>query len=192
MPFPDSAILRLVSRVILRSFMQSFTAWLPRGRLFRLLYRSTRDGATPAAFHNNCDNQGETVVLVRSTSGHTFGGYSEVAWDSSTGWKPASDAFLFTIVNPHGDPPTMFPLSTQPYSSAVLCHSAYGPLFSYDLRIGGSSGNASKTFDVFDCYTQFPSAFKDDSGRNRGYTTFTAVTNDCYFAPEEVEVWTLV
>ena len=38
----------------------------------------------------------------------------------------------------------------------------------------------------------FPNTYKDESGHNRGHTTFTAVTihNGCAdFVPEEIEVW---
>jgi hypothetical protein len=45
-----------------------------------LLYRGTRDGFTCAKFHELCDDQGATVVIIKSEVGFVFGGYTAISW----------------------------------------------------------------------------------------------------------------
>jgi hypothetical protein len=40
-----------------------------QGKNFELLHRATRDGWAAADFHRNCDNRGQTVVVVRCSNG---------------------------------------------------------------------------------------------------------------------------
>ncbi|RIA84560.1 BTB/POZ protein, partial [Glomus cerebriforme] len=49
---------------------------------FNLLYRASRDGNTPAAFHQKCDNKGPTIVIAKVTnSKQIIGGYNPLYWD---------------------------------------------------------------------------------------------------------------
>src|SRR5437764_8180641 len=56
----------------------------PRDLQFRLLYRASVDGFGASVFHNRCDNKGPTLVLVRSSDNHLFGGVNFVSWASSS------------------------------------------------------------------------------------------------------------
>ena len=40
----------------------------PKAR-FELLYRGTKDGFTEQAFGDKCDNQGDTLIIVKATTG---------------------------------------------------------------------------------------------------------------------------
>ncbi|MDR3740056.1 MAG: hypothetical protein P4L40_13670 [Terracidiphilus sp.] len=62
----DSVILRHVPGEKRSAFVHTLTGkWLPRGRrVGPLLYRGSRDGMTPRAFHRCCDGKGPTLVLV--------------------------------------------------------------------------------------------------------------------------------
>ena len=203
--FAGSVILGKLSHVIMNSFVAALREWLPGRERFRLLYRSSRDGATPAAFHGLCDGQGGTVTVMVSSSGHTFGGYTEVSWSSPAKrkWVVASDAFLFSIVNPHGDAPTRFPLSSKPHPYA-MCHSpCYGPVFGAGADMG-VSGDGSSPASVFGSKAEYTyirnplGTYKDESGRNRGSTTFTDTTPDSRYPTDgmfklsEMEVWAVV
>ena len=55
------------------------------------------DGGSSAGFHAACDGKGETVTIVKTTTGHTFGGAADRAWDSSSGWVSSKSSFLFCI-----------------------------------------------------------------------------------------------
>ena len=63
-----------------------FTKWFGKKMQFELLYRASRDGWTNTNFHSNCDNKGNTLVLIKSEFGKLFGGYANQPWDSKSGW----------------------------------------------------------------------------------------------------------
>ena len=58
-------------------------SWLPEAMKgeWRLLFRASRDGFVPSAFHSKCDNIGPTITVVTS-GGNIFGGFTENAWTS--------------------------------------------------------------------------------------------------------------
>lgn len=105
-------------RVLLTTALPDFRA---RAAATNLLFRSTRDGATAAAFHAHCDFKGPTLVLIKDTDGNVFGGYTQKNWSSpiysGKGVRDPS-AFLINIVSPHGTPPVLFP-STGSWASIV-------------------------------------------------------------------------
>ena len=119
--------------------------------------------------------QGPTLVIVRSTTGHTFGGYASAPWNSAGYWINAAGCFLFLVENPHGDAPTCFECKNDGY--AMSGESDYGPIFGggYDLFI---------TSDESSSRTNFPFSYTDTLGR--GNATFTGA---CVFTPEDYEVW---
>ncbi|CAG8506949.1 8113_t:CDS:2 [Scutellospora calospora] len=56
---------------------------------YKLLMRGSRDGFTASAFHERCDNQGSTIVLIKTTiNSHEIivGGYTPVPWTSVPSW----------------------------------------------------------------------------------------------------------
>ena len=112
---------------------------------------------------------------MRSTTGHTFGGYASAPWHSANAYINAAGCFLFLVENPHGDAPTCFEYKNDGY--AMLGGSSYGPDFGSgpDLYIS-SDGSSSNT--------GFPHSFTDTLGR--GEATFTGAQ---YFTAEDYEVW---
>ncbi len=117
--------------------------------------------------------QGPTLVIVRSTTGHTFGGYASVPWDSFYGprWIPAAGCFLFLVENPHGDAPTCFACTKN---ANAMCGASGAPTFD-DLRI---------SIDGYSSHTNFPCSYADTLGR--GAETFTGAR---FFTCEDYEVW---
>jgi len=171
--FPASDVLS--GSAVGRDVDAKFTEWLP-GKTMRLLFRSSRDGASAASFHLLCDGQGPTVTLIKSSSGYVFGGYAGVEWSSDDKWHSCPSAFLFTVTNPHGDPITRFMSNGDIY--AVRCCSGYGPIFGRygDIFVSGA-------FDDNSC-TGFPHSYIDTLGR-----WGARFTGDFHFTPAEVEVW---
>ena len=79
--FPDSTVLAAVPPDTLDAFTPLVDHALgPAGRCFKLLFRSSRDGASAAAFHSRCDAQGPTLTLIKDTAGNVFGGYTSSDW----------------------------------------------------------------------------------------------------------------
>jgi hypothetical protein len=123
--------------------------------------------------------QGPTLIIVRSSTGDTFGGCASEAW-ACAGWIAAAGSFLFLIENPHGDAPTVFECKDS--KRAIWGRPMWGPYFGGDLCISGA-GPCS--------WTNFPSSYADTLGR--GKQTFTATTGDQWgcacFTVEDYEVW---
>ena len=112
---------------------------------------------------------------MRSTTGHTFGGYASAPWDSAGSWINAAGCFLFLVENPHGDAPTCFECNKKGY--AMYGHSGYGPVF-------GAGNDLYITSDGSSSATAFPHSYTDTLGR--GNATFTGAKD---FTPEDYEVW---
>ena len=52
----------------------------PLNQTWQLLYRATVDGFEAAKFHSKCDGKMGTLVVIRSTNGNIYGGFSEQDW----------------------------------------------------------------------------------------------------------------
>jgi hypothetical protein len=177
MLFLDSVVLSAVPSPTLDAFTSLLSKALPAVRCSKLLFRSSRDGATAAAFHSRCDYEGPTLTLIKDTNGNVFGGYTAVVWGSYDGWDYLTNrtAFLLTVVNPHADPPAVFP--PKVYGYKFYCTSSCGPVFG-DLFVTG----------------EFDRMCSSNIG-NRSYVNATRHSDDTvltgafYFTPVEVEVW---
>jgi len=66
-------------------------------RLGVVLYVASRDGGKSTDFHKACDKKGPTVVIVETTTGVVFGGYTDVSWGVSDNYFKSSTAFLFQL-----------------------------------------------------------------------------------------------
>ena len=76
----------------------------------RVLYLASEHGFDSRAFHHRCDNKGPTVTLVRTETGHIFGGYASVPWSRGElktkppRWVPTyvedPEAFVFRLCAP--------------------------------------------------------------------------------------------
>jgi hypothetical protein len=157
-----------------------------RGKRFELLYRGSRDGMTPAAFHDKCDGNGPTLVLVAGQSEGqpvcVFGGYAGKSWERGpeTGMFgegiDAPDSFLFTVSNPFGDGISKLPNKMSGYFAgrAVVCHACCGPWFSFGFRVGTSFSTPTKEFQQdSSCDLMTKGCFGDPLGR--GNNTFISI-----------------
>ena len=64
-----------------------------------ILYRLTEDGDSVNTFHSLCDGISPTIVLVESSKGYKFGGYTISTWETSDSFKEKKDdkTFLFSL-----------------------------------------------------------------------------------------------
>ena len=69
-----------------------------KGIDFFLLFKMSEDGVNSKDFHNKCDRKGATLILIETTKGYKFGGYTPLNWDN-TGFKTDDDTFIFSINN---------------------------------------------------------------------------------------------
>jgi hypothetical protein len=112
-----------------------------RKRRFALLWRGSRDGFGARNFHERCDGNVNTLVLIWDTGGNVFGGFTPLKWEGGK-WiqkqhkegpvakcDDSLESFLFTLKNPHGIPPTKFRLKAEKKKEAIYCRSSWGPRF---------------------------------------------------------------
>lgn len=121
----------------------------PHNATLRLIYKGTRDGFGYSSFHSKCDNQPNTLFLIKSTSTSNqlsvFGGFTKAKWDQSNSYKSDPDAFLFTIVNIYKKPPIRLDIENP--TQSIYCGAGFGPTFGahtgekpgvdHDLHISG-------------------------------------------------------
>ncbi len=50
--------------------------WLGSDYDMKLLYRTSEHEYTASSFHNYCDDKGPTLVIIKSSGGWIFGGYT--------------------------------------------------------------------------------------------------------------------
>jgi hypothetical protein len=119
------------------------------------LYRASDPdvGFTAAKFHSMCDGKGPTLTLIKTTAGHTFGGYTRVHWDTSGGTKADYHSFVFTV-----DKKTKYPIVE--FGSAIYCNSSFGPSFgSYnDISLRDNSDKNTSSHCSYNCQYKVPPA----------------------------------
>ena len=87
-----------------------------------LLYKATVDSDKAAAFHNKCDWAGKTLVLIETTNGKRFGGYTTCSWKGDSIEKQDEKAFIFSLDK-------METYNIIPGEYAIGCYPKYGPVF---------------------------------------------------------------
>jgi hypothetical protein len=101
-----------------------------------LLYKASRDGWTPAAFHQRCDNKGATYTRAIINDGRVLGAYTSLSWSSTVqNYQSDTTAFLY-------DGTTKFPAAngaSAPGLYATYMNSTYFPTFGggHDMSISG-------------------------------------------------------
>ncbi|KAK8791885.1 hypothetical protein WA158_005262 [Blastocystis sp. Blastoise] len=155
-----------------------------------LLYRGSRDSFTPESFHYNCDDMGETIVLIKSISNNKvniFGGYTSISWKSPSDRKAIDyvrdpKAFIFTLQNSFQIMPTKFKCIRSDFAhvNSVL----YGPSFGKgDLTLFG---------EQLEGYTSFGGSSTFYNSTNKGMCLFTntgEIDNINHFIINEIEVY---
>jgi hypothetical protein len=169
----DSMILPIVPRCLSDLQMKQWT----------LLYRGSRDGFGVSHFHGKCDGKSNTLTVIETTKGFIFGGFTPLAWDSSSGWRADSSrkTFLFTVKNPRGSSGRRFVMAGT--ANAILCHSSHGATHGNGCEIYVSDGcNANSS-----SYTNLGNTFTNGTGID-GKQVFTG---EYHFTAKEIEVFAI-
>jgi len=110
-----------------------------------LLYQASKDDDSSGNFHSRCDSKGATVVIIQTTAGNMFGGFTDAAWSSSTGYSSSTKAFLFRLR------PAMKRYNKKNGSNyAIYRHKSYGPIFGngHDLAIYSNCMDYATSFTI--------------------------------------------
>lgn len=164
------------------SYQRLLNQWYGHSKqTWRLIYRASTHGYSSEAFHRYCDTATPTYVIILGPRGHIAGGFSDVSWgkSSSKGYYVASDrAFLFTLVNTQGVPPTQFEVVKKPY--AVCYHPNCGPIFGAGADLLISSNCNTNT----DSYSNMPHSYDGENASS------TILMGDYNFSVLDYEVFT--
>ena len=87
-----------------------------------LIYKATIDSDKASVFHNKCDCASNSLVLVKSTNGKRFGGYTSCSWEGNSIEKKDENAFVFSL-----DKMQIYDI--LPGEDAIGCYPKYGPVF---------------------------------------------------------------
>ena len=90
--------------------------------ILNLLYKATADSDKASVFHNKCDSAENTLVLVKSSNGKRFGGYTSCSWEGDSIEKKDENAFVFSLDK-------MKIYNIIPGEGAIGCYPKFGPVF---------------------------------------------------------------
>ena len=66
---------------------------------YELLYKATKDGDKSENFHSKWDNKENTLIIIKSNTGKTFGGFTTQLWKHTGNYKNDKFAFAFSFDN---------------------------------------------------------------------------------------------
>ena len=108
----------------------------------KLIYRASQDGFEAISFHTKCDRKPNTLIIIKSTNGNVFGGYTEETWNHSNKYKADPNSFIFSLINK-----TNKPIKMKSAENVIDCDQRYGPVFGFnDFRIADKSNSNLESF----------------------------------------------
>lgn len=100
-----------------------------------LIYRGSFDGFGSHDFHAKCDGKAKTLTIIKTKAPEwIFGGYTNLAWDSSSQYKSDQGAFIFSLTN-RDSSPIKIKIDASRVDYSLYMDPSYGPIF------GTQSGN---------------------------------------------------
>jgi len=108
----------------------------PVDQKWSLIYRASQDGFGAAKFHTNCDNNANTITIVKSTNDNIFGGYTEQTWNHTGNYKADPNSFIFSLINKLNEPIKI----KWSKNNVIYCDKSFGPKFgATDFYIANNS-----------------------------------------------------
>ena len=143
----------------------------------------SKDGFGSGDFHDKCNGKSKTLTIIKETKKHSFvfGGFTENAWDSTSGWKQDENAFIFSFINKENKSLKMKIKPDNKYST--FNHSDFGPSFGNDIIIKNNSNINEDSYSKLGyCYSHPMYAFNTNEAK-----TFLAGSYN--FSTNEIEVY---
>jgi len=147
-----------------------------------LIYRASQDGFEAVNFHSKCENKPNTLVIVKSTNGNVFGGYTEQTWNHTGNYKADPNSFIFSLINKLKKPIKM----KWSKNYGICCSSSHGPIFGggHDLNIADNGNkNTNSSSNLGHSYSHPDYAY----GSNEASSFLAGSSN---FQVSEIEVFT--
>ena len=141
-PFIDSEDLLNISDIFLNiEEISMIESYLNFGNLkFALIYKASRDGDKAEIFHYRVSESVDTLIVIKTTDGKRFGGFTKETWDGINVFKKDNEAFIFSLDN--------FKCYDCNQEIAIWCYPNYGPIFGgYQIDIFDNfmSNDSNKT-----------------------------------------------
>jgi len=123
-------------------FLKEHLAYVSK-RIGEVLYVASKDGDESDDFRNACTNAGPTIVIVETTTGNIFGGYTDKEWSLShgSGYVGSTTSFLFGI-RPNLK---FYTIKDGREGYAIYRHTPHGPTFGGGHAIYTGSGFLGRT-----------------------------------------------
>jgi len=153
---------------------------------WKLIYRATRDGFGTADFHSKCDSYQNSLVIIKSTNGNVFGGYTEQNWSPHQHYKTDPNAFLFSFINQHN---TKIVMKCTDPSYAIFARRGNGPTFGgafgggRDLHICNNSNTSNES------YSNLGISYKHPNYARGSNEAQSFLAGSCNFLTTEIEVF---
>ena len=144
----------------------------------KLIYRATRDGDSIENFHSKCDNIRNTLMIVETTTGYIFGGFTSVGWNNNKG-KDIYDnkAFCFSL-------------------NLKKIYNIINPNYALHIQSNGSRPSFGSNSYVFILQNQF---LKSEKSYTEKISDFEGESQACeinggngYFKVKELEVFQIL
>ena len=68
------------TQIINQQYDDKLREWLGSDYKWKLFYRASEHEYTAKSFHESCDEKGPTLVIIKSSGGWIFGGYTTQSW----------------------------------------------------------------------------------------------------------------
>ena len=72
------------TQIVNQQYDTKLREWLGDDYKWKLIYRASEHGYTAESFHEYCDDKGPTLIVIKSSGGWIFGGYTTQSWRG--GW----------------------------------------------------------------------------------------------------------
>ena len=144
----------------------------------KIIYRATRDGDSIEMFHSKCDNIRNTLMIVETTTGYIFGGFTSVGWNNKRG-KDIYDnkAFCFSL-------------------NLKKIYNIINPNYALHIQSNGSRPSFGSNSYVFILQNQF---LKSEKSYTEKISDFEGESQACeinggngYFKVKELEVFQIL
>ena len=158
LPYIETAFCKEDERILQKRDIALIISWINPSKplKLKLIYKATRDGDSPLAFHKRVDGVKNTITVVLTDKGFRCGGFVTKEWNSLGDFNRSDvDSFLFSL-----DKKERYLISME--GTTNYNHPNYGPTFGkgYDLSIGE---DVSSFFTSNQNYCHFPSSYGDYS-----------------------------
>jgi hypothetical protein len=97
-----------------------------------LIYRASLFGLKAREFHESCDGEGKSIVVVRADNGRVAIAYNDYGFSSTLGYTPNRNGFIVSI-NENGSCGAQYDRTVN--VKGIWNAPSYGPIFYSDLVI---------------------------------------------------------